>query len=101
MFLFYPINKTMRKRITQLFALMANNNNRWLGRIQVVSSFNNMFQQGFASKIMQHFRNARMHAFTNACGKNNCTNRSEEHTSELQSQFHLVCRLLLEKKQTK
>src|SRR5689334_23783335 len=28
--------------------------------------------------------------------------RSEEHTSELQSQFHLVCRLLLEKKkQTK
>src|SRR5689334_24782782 len=24
--------------------------------------------------------------------------RSEEHTSELQTQFHLVCRLLLEKK---
>src|SRR5438309_8057880 len=29
----------------------------------------------------------------------NC--RSEEHTSELQSQFHLVCRLLLEKKKKK
>src|SRR5689334_24162070 len=28
-------------------------------------------------------------------------NRSEEHTSELQSQFHLVCRLLLEKKKNK
>src|SRR5689334_24836307 len=27
--------------------------------------------------------------------------RSEEHTSELQSQFHLVCRLLLEKKNDK
>src|SRR5438309_7899310 len=27
--------------------------------------------------------------------------RSEEHTSELQSQFHLVCRLLLEKKNYK
>src|SRR5438309_4880273 len=27
--------------------------------------------------------------------------RSEEHTSELQSQFHLVCRLLLEKKKDK
>src|SRR5258708_25344498 len=27
-------------------------------------------------------------------------NRSEEHTSELQSPDHLVCRLLLEKKQT-
>src|SRR5689334_21494323 len=26
------------------------------------------------------------------------SSRSEEHTSELQSQFHLVCRLLLEKK---
>src|SRR5438309_8087341 len=29
---------------------------------------------------------------------NNRHYRSEEHTSELQSQFHLVCRLLLEKK---
>src|SRR6266481_2688401 len=30
--------------------------------------------------------------------KNMVSGRSEEHTSELQSQFHLVCRLLLEKK---
>src|SRR2546427_8660586 len=29
------------------------------------------------------------------------TTRSEEHTSELQSQSNLVCRLLLEKKNTK
>src|SRR2546422_7930017 len=28
----------------------------------------------------------------------NSSNRSEEHTSELQSRLHLVCRLLLEKK---
>src|SRR2546430_10146915 len=28
----------------------------------------------------------------------NCASRSEEHTSELQSQSNLVCRLLLEKK---
>src|SRR5260370_11580064 len=27
-----------------------------------------------------------------------CSNRSEEHTSELQSHLNLVCRLLLEKK---
>src|SRR2546422_7016879 len=27
-----------------------------------------------------------------------CPSRSEEHTSELQSRLHLVCRLLLEKK---
>src|SRR5207253_11433459 len=30
-----------------------------------------------------------------------CTVRSEEHTSELQSRGHLVCRLLLEKKKHK
>src|SRR2546427_7401090 len=37
------------------------------------------------------------------CGAHNpCTNRrSEEHTSELQSQSNLVCRLLLEKKKNK
>ena len=29
---------------------------------------------------------------------NSSKNRSEEHTSELQSRFDLVCRLLLEKK---
>src|SRR5688572_31014437 len=29
-----------------------------------------------------------------------CRSRSEEHTSELQSQSNLVCRLLLEKKNT-
>src|SRR6266550_5586484 len=31
----------------------------------------------------------------------NVTGRSEEHTSELQSRLHLVCRLLLEKKKKK
>src|SRR5689334_24045826 len=31
-------------------------------------------------------------------GRRQRPRRSEEHTSELQSQFHLVCRLLLEKK---
>src|SRR5690348_17740447 len=30
-----------------------------------------------------------------------CQRRSEEHTSELQSPVHLVCRLLLEKKKKK
>src|SRR2546430_12451732 len=32
------------------------------------------------------------------CGGTLCYTRSEEHTSELQSQSKLVCRLLLEKK---
>src|SRR4051794_41275613 len=34
-------------------------------------------------------------------GANDAAVRSEEHTSELQSPVHLVCRLLLEKKKTK
>src|SRR5689334_24851661 len=34
-------------------------------------------------------------------GRRPWPSRSEEHTSELQSQFHLVCRLLLEKKKIK
>ena len=33
--------------------------------------------------------------------KMKANNRSEEHTSELQSRLHLVCRLLLEKKKIK
>src|SRR5699024_12005418 len=37
--------------------------------------------------------------FINACNLSAC--RSEEHTSELQSRFDLVCRLLLEKKKKK
>src|SRR3712207_7785169 len=35
------------------------------------------------------------------CLKMKKQNRSEEHTSELQSRQYLVCRLLLEKKKTK
>src|SRR5258708_26550696 len=34
------------------------------------------------------------------CGDKNAMARSEEHTSELQSPDHIVCRLLLEKKNT-
>src|SRR5687768_18474679 len=35
------------------------------------------------------------------CCAMTCIGRSEEHTSELQSRLHLVCRLLLEKKKKK
>src|SRR5207249_8417358 len=42
------------------------------------------------------------HSRPNGLGSLSCTEhlRSEEHTSELQSRFDLVCRLLLEKKNT-
>src|SRR5207249_9167761 len=39
-------------------------------------------------------------AIRTAAGSALATDRSEEHTSELQSRFDLVCRLLLEKKKT-
>src|SRR5258708_17158006 len=43
----------------------------------------------------------RDHAFHHACAEFVKVYRSEEHTSELQSPDHLVCRLLLEKKKKK
>src|SRR5438309_5180730 len=49
------------------------------------SRSNSPFRAGCAARTIMFLRRAR-------------TSRSEEHTSELQSQFHLVCRLLLEKK---
>src|SRR6516164_11422097 len=46
--------------------------------------------------LQQIFLHERIHLRSVHVGKDRV--RSEEHTSELQSQFHLVCRLLLEKK---
>src|SRR6267143_7199747 len=43
----------------------------------------------------------RDHRYQQGRPHNRHQRRSEEHTSELQSQFHLVCRLLLEKKKKK
>src|SRR2546422_5162829 len=41
------------------------------------------------------------HVYGSYTVKENLRVRSEEHTSELQSRLHLVCRLLLEKKKKK
>src|SRR5207249_11148906 len=48
----------------------------------------------FASEVRDPSHGARPRALWRRC-------RSEEHTSELQSRFDLVCRLLLEKKKKK
>src|SRR5262245_63592335 len=42
----------------------------------------------------------KLHRVEVAAGRNIAKQRSEEHTSELQSLRHLVCRLLLEKKKS-
>src|SRR2546430_8395804 len=48
-------------------------------------------------RLVRHLTQAEMQAILDAPDPNT---RSEEHTSELQSQSNLVCRLLLEKKKT-
>src|SRR2546422_5426131 len=53
----------------------------------------------FRSRSETVFRPRRVTAVS-AAGRSPSAERSEEHTSELQSRLHLVCRLLLEKKKT-
>src|SRR2546422_7214479 len=58
-----------------------------------ISSFN--FDAGMSTRECLAETALRIRANMSAIGS-----RSEEHTSELQSRLHLVCRLLLEKKKT-
>src|SRR5690348_17411855 len=54
----------------------------------------------FRSMLMS--RTTISHSFWRMCSSaSSAVRRSEEHTSELQSPVHLVCRLLLEKKKKK
>src|SRR5258708_9094452 len=52
----------------------------------------------FRSRLVRDFRFSRSDGDRYTPGSVVCGIRSEEHTSELQSPDHLVCRLLLEKK---
>src|SRR5689334_23452835 len=54
----------------------------------------------FQSQLLRR-RHSAEHQKARRSSRQKTRNRSEEHTSELQSQFHLVCRLLLEKKKIK
>src|SRR5689334_24357820 len=49
----------------------------------------------YSSKDLATWKNEGIILPTQASGELGPNRRSEEHTSELQSQFHLVCRLLL------
>src|SRR2546422_6171374 len=59
-------------------------------------SHSSALEDEVAEKVRAHFRALNQEAAEEepATGRK----RSEEHTSELQSRLHLVCRLLLEKK---
>src|SRR2546427_7310511 len=65
-----------------------------IGLLQEVDLFLGKVQRGLDQHAQVHQRVAQAMDFL---GKS----RSEEHTSELQSQSNLVCRLLLEKKKNK
>src|SRR5688572_31239588 len=54
-----------------------------------------------ALRQKRNFRVAKEHGLPSGCFRPTGNMRSEEHTSELQSQSNLVCRLLLEKKKKK
>src|SRR5438309_7837440 len=56
---------------------------------------------GSLKRQLHGFRKRRLYRLRALQGRSGGIDRSEEHTSELQSQFHLVCRLLLEKKKKK
>src|SRR2546422_4956705 len=58
------------------------------GAIATVVAFAREFEAPFLQAVRIDLRPAALPRYT----------RSEEHTSELQSRLHLVCRLLLEKK---
>src|SRR2546429_2574153 len=56
---------------------------------------------GFANRKGDHSRISSVRSVEAAESSSEVVvSRSEEHTSELQSRLHLVCRLLLEKKKT-
>src|SRR2546430_11303652 len=66
-------------------------------RYQWVMSSLNLFAQAGVTHTAHSFTQSGSNPVLSA-GSNISTNRSEEHTSELQSQSNIVCRLLLEKK---
>src|SRR5690625_2722753 len=81
--------------------------NRERTRIVVEKPFGNDLEsaQNLNRLLTKIFREEQIYRIDHYLGKEAVQNmlvfRSEEHTSELQSRGHLVCRLLLEKKKTK
>src|SRR2546430_10520235 len=63
--------------------------------------YTTLFRSQHAAQIRARIRQPQLHLVPFADGqtvRDRAAQRSEEHTSELQSQSNLVCRLLLEKK---
>src|SRR5690625_6441605 len=69
-----------------------------------VLTFLRLYTQGctlcYLISRFQRFLTIKIESCFYLLGKQDCAGRSEEHTSELQSRGHLVCRLLLAKKKS-
>src|SRR2546430_12080496 len=68
-----------------------------LGDISTGATSDLQAANDIAGRMVREFGMSRLGRTRGPCGRR-CRWRSEEHTSELQSQSNLVCRLLLEKK---
>src|SRR5690348_17892810 len=73
---------------------------KWVGCCVPIHSINITGTEHPSKRCLKCRRNNRGHHKKQMQG-NSHSIRSEEHTSELQSPVHLVCRLLLEKKKNK
>src|SRR2546422_8604664 len=60
--------------------------------------YTTLFRSGYFSKQRDHYAFQSPQDSVALATRMGFATRSEEHTSELQSRLHLVCRLLLEKK---
>src|SRR5437899_5394781 len=63
--------------------------------------YTTLFRSDSMSAKVRGFMAKNVSGFSSSLATVSCLYRSEEHTSELQSLRHLVCRLLLEKKKNK
>src|SRR5687768_15366898 len=97
------VRRHAAKRLRQLGAHLRKHVRRHVGPVTKVDGQQDLDQvPGHGSSSRSKSADGRMSAFTTFCISRNAasfSSRSEEHTSELQSRLHLVCRLLLEKKQ--
>src|SRR5438067_9663091 len=62
--------------------------------------YTTLFRSGRQTRGGRHWRSPPDYRSNGSTQQRRSGRRSEEHTSELQSRFDLVCRLLLEKKKT-
>src|SRR5690625_6162648 len=85
------LSKKQKENITRLL-----NGKKFRERRKLKALKHHLYNLGFTDQALKD-----MQKFQVETENNEIKRRSEEHTSELQSRGHLVCRLLLEKKKKK